>query len=86
MLSFLQALFLLGSIAGALWLYPRPKYPPGPTSSWILRNLLQIPSENQWFGFSKLPETYRPCMHLRILSQHIIVLSTINAARDLLEK
>lgn len=62
--------------------------PPGPRPLPILGNALQIPSstDRSWLKFSEWAKQYGDVVHLNILGQPIIILSSIGAATDLLVK
>ncbi|TFK36163.1 cytochrome P450 [Crucibulum laeve] len=60
--------------------------PPGPPADPIIGHLLLIPSNKQADFFYNLSLKYGGVTHLCILGQTIIVLNTVQAAVDLLEK
>ncbi|KZT71135.1 putative monooxygenase [Daedalea quercina L-15889] len=63
----------------------RRAYPPGPRGWPIIRNLLQIPQDNPWFAYSAWADTYGDVVHLEALSDHMVILNTAQAAKDLLD-
>lgn len=92
-----QALYLLGSL-GAFLITRLVTYlasnsyssllplPPGPPRLPIIGNVHQVPKAHtilQYYAWSKI---YGPVMHLNILGQSIIILSTTKAAHELLAK
>ncbi|EJD43158.1 cytochrome P450 [Auricularia subglabra TFB-10046 SS5] len=66
----------------------KARLPPGPPETSILfGNVSNIPrSPEEWIQYQKLSQSYGPVMHLRLLNRHLIVLDTMQAAVDLLEK
>ncbi|KAF8885935.1 cytochrome P450 [Infundibulicybe gibba] len=71
--------------------FRRPKrshpFPPGPKPKPIVGNALDIPAKNAWITYSQWAEKYRSdILHVEALGQHIIVLSSLEDATELLEK
>lgn len=66
----------------------RTPYPPGPPeTNYILGNVSDLPKPpSEWKKHHELSRTYGPVMHLRALDRHLILLDTMQAAVDLLEK
>ncbi|KAF8210955.1 cytochrome P450 [Mycena galopus ATCC 62051] len=69
----------------------RPKsklpLPPGPKKLPLLGNLLQMPSEREWETFMQWSKDYNSdIIHLNVAGTSIIVISSAEAANDLLEK
>ncbi|EJD43161.1 cytochrome P450 [Auricularia subglabra TFB-10046 SS5] len=66
----------------------RRPYPPGPPeTSYILGNVSAIPQPpEEWKSYQALSKRYGPVLHLRALGRHIIVLDSLQAAVDLLER
>ncbi|KAH9908312.1 cytochrome P450 [Xylariomycetidae sp. FL2044] len=60
--------------------------PPGPPPLPILGNLLQAPKSHSWLRYHTWSQAYGPVMHLNMLGQPIIILSSSKAAQDLLAK
>ncbi|KAI9172653.1 fungal-specific transcription factor domain-containing protein [Paramyrothecium foliicola] len=60
--------------------------PPGPPALPIIGNVHQAPKSHAWLQFAEWGKQYGPVMHLNMLGQHVIVLSTSRAAHDLLAK
>ncbi|EEB88889.1 hypothetical protein MPER_13085 [Moniliophthora perniciosa FA553] len=81
-LEFFPFIFLLRRKAFAL----RSQYPPGPKPFPLIGNLLQIPSINPEEIFRDWFHIYGDVMFIRIFSQPMVVLSTFEAAQELLEK
>ena len=65
----------------------RPKgLPPGPPTLPIIGNLHQIPKEKAHLQFQKWAQEYGPIYSLIVGSRVIIVLSSDQAVKDLLDK
>ncbi|KAI3615838.1 cytochrome p450 [Moniliophthora roreri] len=62
------------------------RYPPGPPGSAITGNFFDIPQKKPWLVYAKWAKQYGDIMHLDVLGDHIIMLSTPGIANDLLEK
>ncbi|KAL2172385.1 hypothetical protein VTG60DRAFT_6224 [Thermothelomyces hinnuleus] len=64
---------------------PHP-LPPGPKPAPLIGNLHQLPKSLQWFHLYHWSKKYGPIMHLSMGGQPLIILSTHQAAHDLLNK
>ncbi|KDQ14757.1 hypothetical protein BOTBODRAFT_32517 [Botryobasidium botryosum FD-172 SS1] len=64
----------------------RLPYPPGPKPHPLVGHALLIPSESSWITFLEWKKIYGDIIHLRALSQNIIVLNSYKVARDLIGK
>ncbi|KAF9446806.1 cytochrome P450 [Macrolepiota fuliginosa MF-IS2] len=60
--------------------------PPSPPADPILGHLRYIPSENPELQYAEWAKTYGDVIYLRVLNRSIVVLSSAEAATDLLEK
>lgn len=60
--------------------------PPGPKPLLGIGNLHQVPKSLQWFEFYKWSKIYGPIMHLNLAGQHFVILSSNQAAQDLLTR
>ncbi|KAH9927567.1 cytochrome P450 [Fomitopsis serialis] len=60
--------------------------PPGPRGLPFLGNALHIPPEYSWLTFTRWAQTYGDVMHLSVIGQSFIILSSRKAIDDLLEK
>ncbi|KAL4075734.1 cytochrome P450 [Scleroderma citrinum] len=64
---------------------PAP-FPPGPKPFPLLGNMLDMPSVKPWLIFSEWTNKFGDMVHLEILGQHIVVLSSFKTAIELLDK
>ncbi|KAI1504830.1 cytochrome P450 [Biscogniauxia marginata] len=60
--------------------------PPGPPPLPIIGNAHQAPKSHAWLQYHTWSKTYGPIIHLNMLGQSVIILSTSKAAHDLLSK
>jgi len=60
--------------------------PPGPPADPILGHLRLIPSGGQDIFFYRLGKIYGDVVHLRVLGRSLIILNSVQAAVELLEK
>ncbi|KAI1840835.1 hypothetical protein JX266_012983 [Neoarthrinium moseri] len=60
--------------------------PPGPAPLPIVGNLHQNPKSHPWLQYHEWSKIYGPIIHLSMLGQSVIILSTSKAAHDLLAK
>ncbi|KAI0096816.1 putative cytochrome P450 [Hypoxylon sp. NC0597] len=90
----MAAVMLFAGIIALLCLYfirrrvnssPLP-LPPGPRPLPIIGNVHQAPKSHSWKQFHAWGKTYGPIFHLNMLGQSVIVLSTSQAAHELLAK
>ncbi|KAG2153775.1 cytochrome P450 [Suillus bovinus] len=64
---------------------PAP-YPPGPPGWPLIGNITDIPHNKPWLTFAKWSKTYGDILHIEIPGRHIIVLNSVKAAIELLDK
>ncbi|KAI0296290.1 cytochrome P450 [Multifurca ochricompacta] len=84
----IQAIFvvLFASLV-LLWVRnPRRRLPPGPRGLPILGNVIGLRKEYQWRHWAKYKDSYGPVSSLCIMGQPIIILNSLKACEDLLEK
>ncbi|KIJ29089.1 hypothetical protein M422DRAFT_269611 [Sphaerobolus stellatus SS14] len=58
--------------------------PPGPKPLPIIGNALDMPQSRDWETYTEWGRKYGDVVHVNALGQHIIVLNSVEAARDLL--
>ncbi|TFK33320.1 cytochrome P450 [Crucibulum laeve] len=76
-------------VSVTLWrwlLRNRLPLPPGPPADPIIGHARIIPEENQGDFFYQLSKVYGPVIHLKVPGRNMIVLNTVEAAMDLLDK
>uniref|UniRef100_A0A0W0F7N2 Putative cytochrome P450 n=1 Tax=Moniliophthora roreri TaxID=221103 RepID=A0A0W0F7N2_MONRR len=88
---FAYAFLLLVTLAVARFFSLLPyrralRYPPGPSGRTITGNFFDIPRKKPWVIYAKWAQHYGDIMHLQMLGDHVIILSSVNIANDLLEK
>ncbi|KZT03186.1 cytochrome P450 [Laetiporus sulphureus 93-53] len=60
--------------------------PPGPNRLPIIGNALQVPFEHQELTFAEWGNRFGDVVYARLFQKHVIVLNSVHAARELLEK
>jgi hypothetical protein len=60
--------------------------PPGPKPLPIIGNVHQAPKSYGWRTYREWSKQYGPIVHINMLGQPVIILSTSEVARDLLAK
>lgn len=60
--------------------------PPGPKPAPLIGNIHQLPKSLQWFHLYHWSKDYGPIMHLSMGGQPLVILSTHQAAHDLLNR
>ena len=96
MLDALSSSTLLGCtlvcIAGIAALYRsqhyghRPSYPPGPKPLPLLGNVLDMPTSREYETYTRWGKEFGDVVHISALGKHIIILNSVKAANDLLER
>ncbi|KAH9480218.1 Cytochrome P450 monooxygenase COX2 [Psilocybe cubensis] len=72
-----------------LWriFFKNPSYPPGPVErNFLLGNWDDIPTVKPWATYAQWGKVYGDVVHFRLYRQHTIILNSIEAVDDLLEK
>ncbi|KAG0702312.1 cytochrome P450 [Suillus ampliporus] len=64
---------------------PAP-YPPGPPGWPLVRNLTDMPHIKPWLTFTEWGKKYGDISHISVLGQHIIVVNSVKAAMDMMDK
>ncbi|KAF9456739.1 cytochrome P450 [Collybia nuda] len=65
---------------------PKVPFPPGPPALPVLGHIMAIPAVDQGEFFSELAKTYGDIIHLHIPMRSYIVLNSVEASIELLEK
>lgn len=60
--------------------------PPGPKPAPLIGNIHQLPKSLQWLHLHHWSKDYGPVMHLSMAGQPLVILSTHQAAHDLLNR
>ncbi|KAF5386287.1 hypothetical protein D9757_008622 [Collybiopsis confluens] len=60
--------------------------PPGPKPAFIVGNILQVPLTSPEEVFARWTDNYGDIVYLKVLHQPILILNSVAAAQDLLEK
>lgn len=72
--------------AGRLFFRPRRHLPPGPKPLPFVGNVFDLPSTQLERCFAQWGERYGDVVYIQLFGQPMVVLHTLEAARDLLEK
>ncbi|KAI0007179.1 cytochrome P450 [Xylariaceae sp. FL0662B] len=62
------------------------RLPPGPSPLPLIGNVHQVPKAQSWLQYYAWSKKYGSIMHLNLLGQPVIILSTMKAVQDLLAK
>ncbi|EJD42954.1 putative CyP450 monooxygenase [Auricularia subglabra TFB-10046 SS5] len=82
-------LLLGAAVVLAFRRYRKPRslpLPPGPPAHPIWGNARDVPATYQWVEFTRFGKLYGPVVHLRVLTKHVILLNSLDAVLDLLNK
>ncbi|KDQ59106.1 hypothetical protein JAAARDRAFT_113176, partial [Jaapia argillacea MUCL 33604] len=60
--------------------------PPGPKALPFIGNLLDVPMESLWLAYDRWTKQYGDIVSINLFGQTIIILGTLEATQDLLEK
>ncbi|KAJ7367013.1 cytochrome P450 [Mycena albidolilacea] len=64
----------------------RLPYPPGPKPKLIMGNFHDIPTELPWVTYTEWGRQYGDVVHAQVFGNHVVILNSLKAAVDLLEK
>ncbi|KAJ6508469.1 cytochrome P450 [Mycena sanguinolenta] len=64
----------------------RLPFPPGPKPRFLVGNLFDIPTEMPWITYTEWGKQYGDVVHVQVFGQHILILNSVKAATELLEK
>ncbi|EUC61305.1 cytochrome P450 family protein [Rhizoctonia solani AG-3 Rhs1AP] len=91
--SLSTALVATGTLIGAWALVDTLKkrhqlpFPPGPPEkSWIGGNALDMPRSHLWLRFTEWAKQYGDIVHVRVHTNHIVLLSSYDVVTDLFDK
>ena len=79
-------LFLIRQLRTSRVNSKRLPYPPGPRPYPLIGNLLDLPTTYPWLAYDNWAKTYGDIVHIQALGQHFIILGSIEAVNDLLER
>ncbi|EMD33482.1 hypothetical protein CERSUDRAFT_118062 [Gelatoporia subvermispora B] len=60
--------------------------PPGPSPLPVVGNIKDVPTSHEWITYAEWAKTYGDVMHISVLGKSLVLLSSLEAARDLLDK
>ena len=61
-------------------------FPPGPKPLPIIGNVLDMPKSYYWITYADWAKRYGDVIHANVLGTHYIILNSLEAVEDLLEK
>ncbi|KAG0702315.1 cytochrome P450 [Suillus ampliporus] len=61
-------------------------YPPGPPGWPLIGNILDMPHIKPWLTFAEWGKKYGDISHISVLGQHVIVVNSVKAAMDMMDK
>ena len=64
----------------------RLPFPPGPKPHPLLGNVLDMPKTYYWLTFADWAKQYGDIVHMNMLGKHYIILDSLEAVEELLEK
>ncbi|KAF7348383.1 hypothetical protein MSAN_01792300 [Mycena sanguinolenta] len=64
----------------------RLPFPPGPKPRFLVGNLFDIPTEMPLTTYTEWGKQYGDVVHTQVFGQHILILNSVKAATELLEK
>ncbi|KAJ6508628.1 cytochrome P450 [Mycena sanguinolenta] len=60
--------------------------PPGPKPRFLVGNLFDIPTKSAWITYTEWGKQYGDVVHVQMLGKHVVILNSVKAATELLEK
>ncbi|KAI0259752.1 cytochrome P450 [Gloeopeniophorella convolvens] len=92
-LTRVEVLFTIAALSASLALFVirargrRLSYPPGPRRLPIIGNLLDMPSREEWVVYKRWSDDFgSDVVHVDVLGSHIIILNSMEATKQLLER
>ncbi|KAI0252962.1 cytochrome P450 [Lactifluus subvellereus] len=91
-LTFVDLLVVAFLFLAFFTLYPRRKrqkltFPPGPKRLPVIGNLLDMPNGAEWITYKRWGQLYgSDVLHVDVLGTHIVILNSVKAANELLER
>ncbi|KAF8158971.1 cytochrome P450, partial [Mycena galopus ATCC 62051] len=64
----------------------RLPFPPGPKPRFITGNLFDIPTKLPWITYAEWGKQYGDVVHVEVFGNHILIINSVKAAMELLEK
>ncbi|KAK7932647.1 Cytochrome P450 monooxygenase yanC [Apiospora marii] len=87
MYSIAIASFILFALLKSWWSSKKARgLPPGPPALPLIGNLHQIPTQKRWLQFQRWAQTYGPIFTVFMGSKPVIVLTSPETVKDLLDK
>lgn len=60
--------------------------PPGPSGLPFIGNVSSMPSTHAWITYAQWAKTYGDVLHVHVFGKSLIILNSLDAAQDILEK
>ncbi|KAF8891877.1 cytochrome P450 [Infundibulicybe gibba] len=64
----------------------RPPLPPGPKGLPLLGNIRDIPTSYHWLTYTEWAKVYGEIVYVEALGKPLVILNTLSAAQEILEK
>ena len=81
---------LLAISGSILYLYltsrPKSPFPPGPKPLPLLGSVLDLPTSREYETYTRWGKEFGDVVHVNALGRHIIILNSVQAAKELLER
>ncbi|KAF8181910.1 cytochrome P450 [Mycena galopus ATCC 62051] len=83
----LPSILLAGAVLLKIWkTTSQLPFPPGPKPMFIMGNFYDIPTKLPWITYTDWGKQYGDLVHAEVFGNHILVINSLKAATDLLEK